>query len=446
MTVNSKDVKPNIPKSTSQTTSVSIINKSPHSTSSKTAKTQENKPNKLLYSTTMKETQIKQPKSILKIRPVEPNKQAEDELEIDWTTPDPTLKTNGHDVLLSPKAVPNKSPLKSETNDFPVAPPRKSILKKKDGIKQQEVTSMQTHLNAKTSRTTGPRKDINTFNLTDSVEMSRGELSAARSKNKRNEMQKVEIEIRSKEENSKPEWMIEAEKRQKMRGGKYIDPEKKWKTDDASKTTSTNNNCSSSQSPIATSQVQVKQPGTGKKGTFVKQREDFTSINKTRSQNWELNVRQNAEKVRPGGLNGDKYGVSDSKPEWMKEAERRMVERNGQYIDPEKNTMRKTRDIEDGRAASPRSPPPRPATSPQISPRTPASPLSPGWQKAGISSSPVVNGDARSPVHKKRPAPKIPDHLSYTTSPTHRLDTSPGRRLIPGNLKLSSPLNGPEER
>ena len=325
-TVNSKAVKPNIPKPTSQIIPISIINKSPHSTSSKIAKTQENKPNKLMYNTTMKETQIKQPKSILKIRSVEPSKQADDELEIDWTTPDPTLKTNGHDVLSS-KAVLNKSALKRETNDFPIAPPRKSILKRKDGIKQEEITSMQTHLNVKTSRTTSPRKDINAFNLTDSVKMSRGELSATRSKNKRNEMQKVEIEIRSKQENSKPEWMIEAEKRQKMRGGKYIDPDKKWKTDDASRTTSTNNNSSGSQSPIATAQVHIKQPDIGTKGAFVKQHEDFSSINQIRSQNGGLNVRHNVEKVRPGGLNGDKYGASDSKPEWMKEAERRMVER-----------------------------------------------------------------------------------------------------------------------
>ena len=446
-TVNINNTKPNNSDSTSHITPISIINKTPHTTISSTAQTQENMPTKSLYTVTMKETPTKQPKSVLKIRSVEPSKKKEEDLEIDWTTPDPTLKTSGHDISLSSKAVPIKSVLKtSETNDVPVAPPRKSILKKKEANKSQEMKSVQSNSSVITGISVSPRKDINTFNLTDSVEMSHGELTAVRSKNKVNGMQKVEIEIKGKEEKGKPEWMLEAEKRQKMRGWKYIDPEKKWKTDDsASKTTPTNKR-SSEPLNVTIQATRVKQSDTGAK-TNVNQRVEPSRNNRSTSPNGELNMRANVEKVRPGALDGDKRSASDNKPEWMKEAERRIEERNGKYIDPEKHLTRKTLSIRDGRTTSPGSSvPPRPVTSPQTSPKSPASPQSPRLQKVDVGST-GINNDVQSPT-RKRQAPPRPDYLPpYTTPPPYSSDTSPGRRrLVPSPITLNSPLTSPEER
>ena len=432
--------KPNILDTNVKTTPVSITTKKEHSMGSSVLQTQDKKPNWLSHN----KTTTKKPKSILKIRTTEPSTQTDD-FEIDWTTPHPTLKENGQNVSL-PDAAPAKPPLKpGEVTDFPVAPPRKSILKNK------EVHKLQTdpvQLNIKPNRPPSPKKEINRFKLTDSIEMSEGKSVTTGSKNARNELQKVEIQIRSKEENTKPEWMLEAEKRQKMRGGKYIDPEKKWKDDLGTTKTSS---ADAQQAKVTNQAVHTKHTISGfKETTEVKQHEKWTrnnDLNKAKAENSVVNnVKLNGgitftQKLVQGDRNAKNGSALDNKPEWMIEAERRIAERNGQYKDPEKKSRGEAKDIEDGGARSPPSPLPEHESSPRM-------PHSPGRSVGTVSPSSGGENIVASPRHKKRPAPPRPDVLPYRTSPTHRQDASPGRRLVPASLPLNqlSPLSSPEER
>ena len=112
--------------------------------------TQEKKPNSLSHN----ETTTKKPKSILKIRTTEPSTQT-DAFEIDWTTPDPTLKENGQNISLKSDVATAKPRLKlGEATDFPVAPPRKSILKNKD-VRKLQTDPVQ--LNTKPNRPPSPK-------------------------------------------------------------------------------------------------------------------------------------------------------------------------------------------------------------------------------------------------------------------------------------------------
>ena len=440
--------KPNIPDTNLKKTPVSITTEKEHSTGSSVLQTQEKKPNWLSHN----ETTIKKPKSILKIRATEPSTQT-DHFEIDWTTPDPTLKENGQNMSLQSDVAPTKPCLKAgEGTDFPVAPPRKSILKNKE---LRKVQTDPVHLNIKPNRPPSPKKEINTFKLTDSIEMSEGKPVTAGSKNARNELQKVEIEIRSKEENSKPEWMLEAEKRQKMRAGKYIDPEKKWKDDVGTSKTSS---ADAKQAKVTNQAAHIKHTLPGfKEKIEVKQQEKWTmndDLNKGKAENSVVNkMKLNGgitftQKLNQGDQNPQKDSVRDNKPEWMIEAERRIAERNGQYRDPEKKAGGKANDSQDGGVRLPSSPPPEHSITPESSPRRPISPPSPG--RSFGTASPSSGGEkiVVSPRHKKRQAPPRPNVPPYRVSPTNRADTSPGRRLVPASLPLNplSPLSSPDQR
>ena len=446
-----------IPDKTIKTSPVSITTKLKHSTDSSVISSQEKKPDLLLHN----DTTTKKPKSILKIPKAEPRIQTDD-FEIDWTTPDPTLKEIGNSVPPPFKAPPKKSEFQTrKITEFPVAPPRKFILKNKEGPKPSNESAS---TNGNNSRSMSPTTEINTFKLKDSIEMSQKQPPTVGSKNAKNELQKVEIEIRNKEESTKPEWMLEAEKRQKMRGGKYIDPEKKWKTDiDTSNSKSTNviSNVTSRGSP-------AKQPGPRIKETInTRAPEKWVSPNNRKKS--ELSVQNNAkpdsetvpsQKLVQSSQNGKKEGVAENKPEWMREAERRIAERNGQYKDPEKKQRGDINDSYDGRATSPSISPPGYRTSPGTSPKVSDSPrsavVSPNSHSATAHSpdrffnnvSPLSGEDntAVSPRHKKRPAPPRPSVPPYSVSPTNKPNISPGRRLVPASLQLNPQplLNSPE--
>ena len=443
-TVTVTTTKPNIPDTNLKKTPVSITTEKEHSTGSSVLQTQEKKPNWLSHN----ETTTKKPKSILKIRATEPSAQTDD-FEIDWTTPDPTLKENGQSMSLQSDVAPTKTCLKAgEGTDFPVAPPRKSILKNKE---LRKVQTNPVHLNIKPNRPPSPKKEINTFKLTDSIEMSEGRPVTAGSKNARNELQKVEIEIRSQEENSKPEWMLEAEKRQKMRGGKYIDPEKKWKDDVGTSKTSS---ADAKQAKVTNQAARIKHTLPGfKEKIEIKQQEKWTmndDLNQVKAENSVVNkVKLNGgitftQKLNQVDQNAKKDSARDNKPEWMIEAERRIAERNGQYKDPEK----KANDSQDGGVRSPSSPPPGHGITPESSPRMPISPHSPGLSIGTVSPSSGGGSIVVSPRHKKRQAPPRPDVPPYRTSPNDRADISPGRRLVPASLPLNplSPSSSPDER
>ncbi len=273
---------------------------------------------------------------------------------------------------------------------------------------------------------------VSAFHLADSVEMSQKRLAGVR---KVSEMQKVESTAKNRNIGSKPAWMIEAEKRQRMRGGKYEDPETRLKSAD---TSSNANNSGSSAVPAA--------------------RVILTEINVNKSPDrWTIDTSAKPRTV--SGVHNTNQEIakntSKAKPEWMREAERRIVERNGQYRDPEKHPVSKPADgLDGGKAAltpsskSPtRPPPPRPMTSP-ISPRSPKSPNSP-WSPAPNSAF-LPYQPARSPgaspsessaaARVKRPAPGRPTPIPVSaTSPTHRKLVIPP----PGE---ESPVSSPEER
>ena len=282
--------------------------------------------------------------------------------------------------------------------------------------------------------------------------MSEGKSVTTGSKNARNELQKVEIEIRSKEENTKPEWMLEAEKRQKMRGGKYIDPEKKWK-DDLGTAKASSADAKQAKVTNPTSRTKHTLPGL-KETVELKQHEKWTrnnDLNKTKAENSVVNkVKLNGgttstQKLIQGDRNAKNDSARDNKPEWMIEAERRIAERNGQYKDPEKKSRGEAKDSQDGGVRSPSSPPPEHGIPPESSPTMPHSP---GRSVGTVSPSSGGENMVASPRHKKRPAPPRPDVPPYRTSPTHKADASPGRRLVPASLPLSqlSPISSPEER
>ena len=290
----------------------------------------------------MTERHFKQPKSILKVKTAHPAPDKVQDVEIDWTTAVPTLKTArvGKPSLVTQQDV--------SLNETPTQNPViKSILKKRDPDKK---SGQSVQNSTSTNEITG-------FKVTDSVEM--------RKHSSGNEISN----------GVKPDWMVEAEKRQKVRGGKYVDPEKRSKVENTAMNSAVSERPQPKPRQFIPSNLQSKVLETN----HTKQEKWTSTPNKAEGANGE-NGPSNRENRR--NMMDTRKAADDLKPEWMREAERRIAERNGRYVDPEKPLGRRGLDRRDGSGdvLSPArsQPPPRPTTSPQLSPgSTVSSSLSP---------------------------------------------------------------------
>ncbi len=266
---------------------------------------------------------------------------------------------------------------------------------------------------------------MNAFNVTDSVELSQKKgtptwqlemdarrninnnaalkLAYAQSEAKPKESAFIanvkpgskQTEVKDQESSSKPEWMLEAEKRQAARGGKYVDPEiamkatppverneepmdtgvkiikangtrpktfetkftekkevkitEKWGSPKFDRAGSPGRSIDrwKSKSPVGfhspESSPELRRPAHRLGSPVLTNRQDspvlerptnrFGSPVQTRNACQKI---EKSNKEKENGLVKDKQGITSDKPEWMQEAERRQVARNGQYQDPEK--------------------------------------------------------------------------------------------------------------